>query len=91
MIVGGKHILTAAGARLNATRQPCRVITFRLESGADDCTFGDSGLVNGEDQFGFLQADESWTFGPDAGTIDPYDLYVKGTAGNTITWVGLTI
>lgn len=91
MILGGKHILTAAGARMSTVRKPCRVLTFRLASDADDCKFGDATLVSNDDEYGFLQADESWTFGPNAGTIDPYDLYLKGTAGEVVTWVGLGI
>lgn len=87
MIVGDKHTMTADMQRIASTSNPCRVLTIRLSTGSSDIFFGDStGKI-----FGYLNADESWTWGPNAGTIDPYDLYVKGTAGDIMYWSGIPV
>lgn len=87
MLVGGRYTVTAASAPITTTRYPCRVLTIRLGTGSGTLTFGNS---KGE-EFGYLLADESWTWGPNAGTVDPADIYVKGTAGNLLHWVGISV
>ena len=87
MLVGGRHVVTAAFNPITTDRYPCRVLTIRLFTGSGNLTFGNKD----GDEFGYLLADESWTWGPNAGTIDPSQIYVKGTAGDTLYWVGVAV
>lgn len=91
MIVGGRHIVSATAKKLTPGNNYCRVLTIRLYTGADNIEFGDATLASGGDPFGYLQADESWTWGPNAGTVNTAELYIKGTAGNSLYWVGIPV
>ena len=91
MIVGGTHTISATATQLTANNVPCRVLTIRLYTGSGNCDFGDSTLASGQPAFGYLQADESWTWGPNAGTINPNEIYVKGTAGDVLYWCGVPV
>lgn len=90
MLVGGKHTVSSTATPLTAQSYNCRVLTIRLYTGAGDIEFGDSTLANGQ-AFGYLQADESWTWGPNAGTIDTSKIYIKGTVGDTLYWTGVPV
>jgi hypothetical protein len=88
-LAGGVHTVSATAKKLdeNADGVGFRMLTIRLTSGATtDITFG-----NSAGQFMFLQADESWTFGPNAGTIRPEDIYIVGTAADTVDWCGILV
>ena len=88
VLKGGRHTIAAAPKLLNsADPTGFRILTIRLASGSSDVYFGDSqGNV-----WGFLQADESWTFGPNSGTVRPTDLYLWGTAGDILYYVGIVV
>jgi len=91
-MIGGEHTVAAAAAVLNSDDTPCRVLTIRLESdAAGDCYFGLSTVTTEAHRHGFLEAGESWTFGPySAGTgIRPSEVYIIGTAGDVLFWNGL--
>ena len=91
MIVGGRHIVSATATPLTAEKNYCRVLTIRLFTGSGNVEFGDATLAAGKHAFGYLAADESWTWGPNAGTVNTNEIYVKGTAGNSLYWVGIPV
>jgi len=89
---GGEHIVTAAWKRLDPSSVGFRVLTFRLEtSAAANIRFGVRTVTDENKDCMFLKADESWTFGPNAGTIRPSDIWIKGTAGDVVNWVGVKV
>jgi hypothetical protein len=91
MIVGGVHTVSATATQITDIPTPCRVLTVRMYTGTSDIEFGGEGFGAGGNPCGFLQADESWTWGPNAGTIDPANIYVKGTAGDKLYWCGVPV
>jgi hypothetical protein len=87
------HTVTAAWKRLEAgNTEPYSTLTIRLASDDSDIRIGFED-ENGNVKEGgpHLQADESWTFGPNAGTITPNDLFISGTADDKVTWVGARV
>jgi len=87
MIVGGRHNVSATPKQLTDERVCLRVLTIRLVTGAGNIIFGDKdGNV-----FGFLKAEESWTWGPNAGTVYTDKLYISGTADDTLYWTGIEV
>lgn len=89
---GGPHIVSATYKALDDTAQPFRVLTVRLAASAGNIEFGlknETGVV--ESTGIFLKAEESWTFGPDCGSITPRDIFIKGTAGNNAGYFGVKV
>jgi hypothetical protein len=85
----GQHTVSASWKALDANNtNGFRVLFMRLNSGMSDVNWGVKD-VNGEFKEGpHLQADESWTFGPNAGTIYTTEIFIKGTAGDSMTYGG---
>jgi len=87
------HVVTAAWKALDATNaNGYRFLTIRLASDDSDIKIGVKD-VNGVVKEGgpHLQADESWSWGPNAGTIRPSEIYIKGTAGDLVSWIGTKV
>ena len=92
IIDGGIHTISASWKKLDESNQGFRVLTFRNQTAAT--TAIEWGVLSKSGSVGkvmFLKADESWTLGPDAGTIRPSDIYIRGTAGESVFWVGVTV
>jgi len=84
---GGYHTVTAAWTMLNQFDTTAfRQITVRAE---DDAAGNIALSCDGSEQHGYLKTDESWTFGPNAGTVTPRDIWLKGTAGDVVYYMGV--
>ncbi len=88
----GEQTITAAFKAVDADRPSpygYRQLTIRLQ------VSGTTGRIGVKDVYGgfkggpHLKADESWTWGPNAGTIFPSQIYFKGTAGERLGWTGV--
>jgi hypothetical protein len=89
---GGRHTVAATLTKLADNDTGFRVLTFRLASGATtDIQWGVVDEDGNPEVCMFLQADESWTIGPNAGTVRPSDIYILGTAGDIVHWVGVIV
>ena len=84
---GGEHIVTAAWKQLNASDTTAfRQLTVRAE---DDAASNIKLSADGVNIHGYMKTDESWTFGPNAGTITPQELWLSGTAADVIYYLGI--
>ncbi len=89
----GKHTVAGTWKALDAdSKTAFRFLTWRVDSGMSDIRWGVKD-VNGDFKEGpHLQADESWSLGPNAGTIRPSEsVYIKGTAGDVIHYGGTKV
>ena len=93
IIDAGSHVVTAAWKQLDSTNPNVfRFLTIRLQSDATTDVYIGVIDTNGSMKQGpHLQADESWSFGPNAGTIRTTEIYIKGTAGDTVTYIGTKV
>ena len=89
---GGEHIVTAAWKQLDPSDDGFRLLTFRLEENAASAIRIGVKTATGEiKDVMYLKAIESWTFGPNAGTIRPSKIYLKGTANDVVNWIGTKV
>ena len=93
ILAGGSHTVTVAWKKLDTATQGFRVLTMRLEdNAAGNVTIGlknKFGWVETTDCY--LKTDESWTFGPNAGTIRPSEIYLSGTADDKVGYIGVKV
>ena len=91
-MIGGQHTVAASATILNASTVGCRQITIRANAGTSILYFGGS-TVTAVPAFahGYLNAGESWTFGPFApgSGIKPSEIYIIGTADDILFWSGI--
>jgi len=86
-LAGGVHTVAATPTVLEDDDTGFRQLTIRLEDDATtNITFG-----NKAGQFMYLKTDESFTFGPNAGTIRPKDIYIQGTAADVVYYTGILV
>lgn len=88
----GAHTVAATWTRMSSDDRGMRQLTFRLDADADS----DNEIewyFDGEDPDDamYLLADESWTIGPNAGTVKPNEIWIKGEAGNVVKWAGILV
>ena len=86
------HIVAATWKKLDEDDQGFSVLTFRLQIGAATAIEWGTLDENGNIKVGpFLKAEESWTLGPAAGTVHLNEVYIKGTAGDHVSWGGIKV
>lgn len=85
---GGSLTLTTSYVQLNATVEYYVQLTIRVE---DDAAGNVSISTDGTNEHFYLKTDESLTFGPNTGTIATTDLYLKGTADDVVSYIGVEI
>jgi hypothetical protein len=88
---GGTHTLAATFTKLDESSVGFRVLTIRANTLTTNAEIGLLSKAGDVEQTVFIKTDESWTFGPDAGTIRPSDIYLLGTAGNGVGWIGMRV
>ena len=84
---GGAHTVAAAYAKLDANdNRAFRGITVQNPnaSGGNSMYISFDGVAD----MGVIPADRAWTFGPNIGTLQPDQIWVKGTAADTAYWNG---
>ncbi len=93
IFAGGSHTVTVAWKKLDTSSQGFRVLTMRVEdNAAGNVAIGLLNLNNDVENTGtYLKTDESWTFGPNAGTIKPEDIYLSGTAADVVGYIGIKV
>jgi hypothetical protein len=78
-VIGGDHICTAAFKKLRAgDTTGYNQLTVQNPNASGGNAMWISG--DGVNTMGTIAADRSWTFGPNAGTVTPDTLWVRGTA-----------
>ena len=93
IFAGGSHTVTVAWKKLDPSSQGFRVLTIRVEDNAAGNVAIGFLNINGDVETSgtYLKTDESWTFGPNAGTIKPEDIYLSGTAADVVGFLGMKI
>ena len=88
----GKHVVAAAWKALDAENPTgYRFLTIRLASDDTDINIGVKNKNGAIKQGPHLQADESWSWGPNAGTILTTEIYIMGTAGDEVYYIGTKV
>jgi hypothetical protein len=92
-MIGGQHTVAASAKALDSTvTTACRQITIRANAGTSIMYFGGSDVTAvPANAHGYLNAGESWTFGPfsPGSGIKPSDIYIIGTASDVLFWSGI--
>jgi len=92
LLDGGTHTIATTYTKLDDSDQGFRVLTIRVEDNAvGNVAIGLLGKDGSKQTTVYLKTDESWTFGPNAGTIRPEDIYLKGTANDVVGWIGTKV
>ena len=88
-LAGGSHTVAAPWKLLTEEDSTAyRQLTIRVE---DNAAGNVEVSLDGDTTVMFLKTDESFTFGPDAGTVTPKDLYLKGTAADIVYYLGVPV
>jgi hypothetical protein len=90
-MIGGQHTVSASATALDSSAVPMRQITIRSKSGNAILYFGNSDVTaTPTNAHGFLNAGESWTFGPySPGGVRPEQIYIIGTGSDVVFWSGI--
>ena len=76
---GGNHTVTAAYAQISTTDDNAyRQLTVQNPNASDGNGMWIS--FDGAVDMGYIPPDRAWTWGPNAGTIKPTEIWIRGTA-----------
>ena len=85
---GGKYTLTATYAQISTTDDNAyHQLTVQNPNAS-----GGNGMFisgNGVNDMGYIPPDRAWTFGPEAGTVKPTEIWIRGTAGDLAYFNGV--
>lgn len=88
----GEHTVVAAYTAIDAENpHGYRMLTVRHQTSGTAGRFGVKDIHGAIKPGPHLKADESWTWGPNVGTIYPSKIYFKGTAGEKLGWTGVAV
>ena len=92
-MTGGQHTVAASAKALDSTDSTAyKQITIRSNAGTSIMYFGGSDVTAvPANAHGYLNAGESWTFGPFApgSGIKPSEIFIIGTASDILFWSGI--
>ena len=91
-MTGGQHTVSATATALDSDSTGMRQLTLRSKSGNAIIYFGGSDVTaTPTNAHGYVNAGESWTFGPFApgSGIKPSEIYIIGTGSDVLFWSGI--
>lgn len=88
----GRLTLDGTWQQLNADNpNGYRVLWFRHQTSGTTLEWSAKGVAGAMKGGPHLKADESWTLGPNCGTLHTTEVWIKGTAGEVVKWGGILV
>jgi hypothetical protein len=84
---GGEHVVAATPTALEAgNTKSCSSITLRADTGSSRVFWGYDDMTTGTKRRGFIEDGESVVI---PSPVNPESLFLFGTAGDVVFWVGI--